>query len=211
MTPTLNHASTLWRFLSQGARALPDSDLIVACGSYDLRVCDHACDLLQQGVAPQMLLTGGTGNWTRHLWQETEAEQFAARARSRGVAESQLLLEPLAGNFAENIAFARKLCPDVRRVTFVTKPNSILRVYQTVPIQWPGIEAAVDAPTLAFPAEISNQIGVLGVIDEMVGDIHRLLEYPARGYQRPLPVPDEVQDAWRALIRLGFDHHLLPA
>jgi uncharacterized SAM-binding protein YcdF (DUF218 family) len=208
-TPTMRHAAVLWRFLSSGSRALPASDLIVVCGSYDLRVCDHACELLQRGVAPKMLVTGGHGNWTRHLWQKSEAEQFAARAQSLGIAESQLVLESKASNFAENIAFAKQLCPETRRATFVTKPNSIRRVQQTLPIQWPEIEASVDAPRLAFPHDISNQIGVLGVIDEMVGDLHRLLAYPSQGFQAPLPIADDVLHAWRELIRLGFDHHLL--
>ncbi|MBV8045673.1 MAG: YdcF family protein [Paludibacterium sp.] len=210
MTPALRHATTLWHFLTRGRGTLAGSDVIVVCGSYDLRVCDHACALLQQGIAPRLLITGGTGNWTRHLWRESEAEVFAARARAQGVADDQLLLEPLAGNFAQNIAYAKALCPTARRATFVTKPNSIRRVQQTLPIQWPELQAAVDAPRLAFPEDVSNQIGVLGLIDEMVGDVHRLLDYPAQGFQTPLPIPDEVQHAWRALIALGFDRHLIP-
>jgi len=209
MTATLHHATTLWRFLSAGARHRP-CELIVLCGSYDVRVCDHACALLQASVAPRMLITGGTGNWTRHLWQDSEAEVFAARACSLGIDDTQLLIEPRAGNFAENIAFARALCPNVRSATFVTKPNSIRRVQQTLPIQWPGLEAAVDAPPLVFPDDASKQVGVLGLVDEMVGDLHRLQHYPALGFQAPLAIPAEVLAAWRALIALGFDHHLLP-
>ncbi|MCW3478446.1 YdcF family protein [Neisseriaceae bacterium JH1-16] len=209
MTLTLQHAATLWDFLSAGRRHRP-CELIVVCGSYDLRVCDYACALLHEGVAPRMLITGGTGNWTRHLWQDREATVFAERARSLGVAEEQLLIEPRAGNFAENIAFARALCPQVRRATFVTKPNSIRRVQLTLPIQWPGLDATVDAPDFAFPSEASQQVGVLGLIDEMVGDLHRILRYPERGYQVALAVPDAVLLAWRYLIVQGFDRHLIP-
>jgi len=209
MTPTLRHATTLWRFLSTG-RQHRTCELIVVCGSYDVRVCDYACELLNNGVAPRMLITGGTGNWTHHLWQNSEAHVFAGRARSLGVADEQLLIEPCAGNFAENIAYTRQRCPDTRSATFVTKPNSIRRVQLTLPIQWPHLDATVDAPDLAFPHGISRQIGVLGLIDEMVGDLHRILRYPELGFQVALTVPDEVLFAWRELIRLGFDRHLLP-
>jgi len=52
----------------------------------------------------------------------------------------------------------------LKRVTFVTKPNSILRVALTIPVQWPRLIACVDAPPFEFPADASNVIGVFGVI-----------------------------------------------
>jgi uncharacterized SAM-binding protein YcdF (DUF218 family) len=207
MTAVLRHAGTLWDFLIE-VRCHQPSDLIVACGSYDLRVCDYACDLVKGGVAPRLLVTGGSGNWTRHLWTRTEAAIFAERARSQGLTDEQLVLEERASNFAENIAFARALCPWAQRVTFVTKPNAIRRVYQTVPVQWPGIAAWVDAPLFRFPDEVSNLIGVFGLIEEMVGDVHRHQIYPGLGFQVPLAIPENVLASWRFLIEAGFDRHL---
>lgn len=127
MSPTLQDARLLWDFLGQGRCHVP-CELLVVCGSYDLRVCDHACELLERGLAERLLFTGNTGHWTRHLWVEPEAELFARHARARGVSDSLIVIEPRATNFAENIAFARELFPDLRRATFVTKPNSIRRV-----------------------------------------------------------------------------------
>lgn len=95
------------------------------------------------------------------------------------------MIEPRATNFAENIAFARELFPDLRRATFVTKPNSIRRVALTLPVRWPGLEGHVDAPDYAFPDGISNLVGVLGVIDEMVGDLDRIMRYPALASRSP--------------------------
>ena len=208
MTPTLRHATVLWNFLGAG-RQNNDCELIVVCGSYDLRVCDYACQLLKKGVAPHLLFTGNTGNWTKHLWERTEADIFAQRAMIQGVSPDQFTLESRATNFAENIAFARELFPDVRRATFLTKPNSIRRVALTLPVQWPGLEAWVDAPSFGFPGEVSNLIGVLGLIDEMVGDIHRIMVYPSLGFQAEQVIPEEVEVAWRYLIEQGFDHHLI--
>ena len=208
MTPVLSNAEVLWNFLCEGRRSRP-SDLLVVCGSYDLRVCDYACELVKLGLAPCILITGGTGNWTKHLWDRTEAAVFADRARSQGLADDQMLLEDTARNFAENIAFARAMRPAAKHVTFITKPNSVRRVYQTLPIQWPEIEALVDAPSFSFPWGVSNCIGVFGLIEEMVGDVHRLLVYPDLGFQAPLPVPEDVLVSWRFLIAEGFNRHLL--
>lgn len=210
MTPTLQHATVLWDFLCAGRQHAP-CDLIVVCGSYDLRVCDYACELLGKGVAQHLLFTGNTGNWTRHLWEGTEAQLFAQRALTLGVRPEQFSLEPRATNFAENIAYARAMFPQVTRATFLTKPNSIRRVMLTLPIQWPGLEAWVDAPAYSFPEQISNQVGILGVIDEMVGDIQRIMLYPQQGFQVEQPLPPAVEMAWEYLVKQGFDHHLIKA
>ncbi len=118
MSPTLQDARLLWDFLGQGRCHVP-CELLVVCGSYDLRVCDHACELLERGLAERLLFTGNTGHWTRHLWVEPEAELFARHARARGVSDSLIVIEPRATNFAENIAFARELFP-----TCAARPSS---------------------------------------------------------------------------------------
>jgi len=207
---TIKVAQQLWDYLS-AERRHDISDAVVVCCSYDLRVCDYACKLIQQGVAPLLILSGNTGNWTRHLWSSPEAHVFRERALANGVAADAMLIEEQATNFGENIAFVRRLAPQLQRVTFVTKPNSVLRVRLTVPVQWPGVTACIDAPPLRFPDDVSNVIGVLGVIDEMVGDVDRILKYPALGYQAPHELPAEILDIWQFLVSSGFRNHLLPS
>ena len=191
-------------------RARDFADAVVVCCSYDLRVCDYACDLLKQNLAPLLVISGKTGNWTRHLWDEPEAKIFEVRALANGIAPDRILLELHARNFGENIGFVRRLMPDLKRAIFVTKPASVLRVSLTVPMQWPGMTAFVDAPPLQFPTDVSNVIGVFGVISEMVGDIHRVIEYPSRGFQIPHELPTAILNSWGALIEAGFGQHLLP-
>jgi hypothetical protein len=84
-----------------------------------------------------------------------------------------------------------------------------LRVALTVPVQWPGITAYVDAPAWKFPEDVSNIMGVFGVMHEMVGDLDRIQQYPARGFQVPHGIPPPVLESWRALIAAGFGRHLL--
>lgn len=207
-TLTLEHAKRLWTYMS-ASRANGPSDAIVVCCSYDLRVCDYACRLVAKGVAARMVVTGKTGNWTRHLWDVPEAHVFRRRALVNGIEPKAIFVEDQAANFGENVTFVRKLLPELKRITFVTKPNSVLRVALTVAAQWPGIEAHVDAPPIGFPEEISNLIGLFGVINEMVGDIERILRYPATGYQVSHGLPEDVLESWRYLVSQGFTHHML--
>ncbi|MEJ0007133.1 MAG: YdcF family protein [Steroidobacteraceae bacterium] len=125
------------------------------CCSYDLRVCDHACDLIAQGVAERLVVSGRSGNWTRHLWSKAEAQGFHRWALANGIEPGATLLEERSTKIGENVAYSRALLPQAKRVTFVTKPNSVLRVALTVPVQWTDIAAFVDSPPLAFPDQVS--------------------------------------------------------
>jgi uncharacterized SAM-binding protein YcdF (DUF218 family) len=206
---TIAQAATLWNYMAS-FRAVAPCDAVVVCCSYDLRVCDYACELIKSGVSRQLVLSGKTGNWTRHLWTRTEAEVFKQRALENGVGESAILLEDRSTNFGENVAFTRALLPEAKAITFVTKPAAVLRVKLTAEVQWPGISRFVSCPDVHFPYDVSPVIGIFGIINEMVGDIERIQRYPALGYQVPHELPQEVLDAWEALIREGFTHHLMP-
>lgn len=207
-TQTIQHAKRLWTYMSS-MRAHGPCDAVVVCCSYDLRVCDYACELMGLNLAPRLVLSGRSGNWTRHLWTGTEAEVFRNRAISNGLDPGKIVIEDASTNFGENIAFVRRLLPDLKRVTFVTKPNSVLRVALTIPIQWPAVTAFVDAPPLVFPEGVSNVVGLFGLINEMVGDVQRIIQYPSRGFQRQHDLPQEVRESWEALLAAGFNHHLL--
>jgi len=80
----------------------------------------------------------------RHSAALPEAHVFGDRARANGIESNQLLLEDQATNFGENIAFVRKLLPRSKRVTCVTKPNSVPRVALTAPVleSWNALMAA---------------------------------------------------------------------
>jgi uncharacterized SAM-binding protein YcdF (DUF218 family) len=183
---------------------------VVVCCSYDLRVCDFACDLINSGLSRRLVLSGKTGNWTRHLWKGSEAEVFKERALQNGVAESAILLEVRSTNFGENITFTKALLPGAKAITFVTKPASVLRLKLTADMKWLNITRFVTCPDLQFPRDVSPAIGLFGIISEMVGDIERIQRYPTLGYQVPHELPRDVLDAWRYLIQQGFTHHLMP-
>ena len=206
-TKTMRDASILWAYMSSFS-TVARSDAIVVCCSYDMRVCDHACDLMGSNLADRLVLSGYTGNWTRHVWSRPEAHVFLDRAVQNGVSGDRVLVEDKATNLGENVRFSRKLLGTAKTVTFVTKPATVLRLKLTVEAQWPEVEAYVSCPTIKFPEEVSNTVGVLGMINEMVGDIDRIRRYAELGYQAPHELPVEVLAAWKCLVRQGFTHHL---
>ena len=207
-TLAIQHARTLWDYQSSFAN-VSKSDAIVVCCSYDLRVCDFACNLYKSGLAKQVVFSGNTGNWTRHIWTEPEARVFCKRALVNGIDPSAILLEQKATNFGENIRFARELLPEAKSITLVSKPNSLLRVKLTADIHWPEPKITVAAPDIVFPEGVSNVVGMLGLINEMVGDIQRIQKYPSSGYQAPHQYPSAVHEAWKSLIAAGFTEHLM--
>lgn len=207
-TLTLKKAGAIWDYMS-AIRFQSKSDAIVICCSYDLRVCDHACELIKSGYSEKLVISGKSGNWTRHIWGEPEAQVFYERAISNGINKAQILVELEATNFGENVTFAKALLPQAKTVMFVSKPNSLLRVKLTVEAQWPEVNSFVSCPEIEFPADVSNIIGVWGVINEMVGDIERIQKYPDLGFQAQHSIPDNIVQDWHYLIEQGFTYHLV--
>lgn len=208
-TMTIQKAGKLWTYMS-ALRTQQKSDAIVVCCSYDLRVCDHACDLIASGLSNKLILSGDTGNWTRHIWSKPESQVFFERSIANGINPENIVIEPKATNFGENITFSKILIPQAKTVTFVSKPNSLLRVKLTAEARWPEVSSQVSCPEIEFPSEVSNIVGVFGVINEMVGDIERIQKYPSQGFQVPHLIPDEIIGAWNYLVEQGFTEHLMP-
>jgi hypothetical protein len=208
-TETLTRAGEIWDYMS-AVKSRSKSDAIVICCSYDLRVCDHACDLVKKGISDTLIISGKFGNWTQHIWKKPEAEVFYERAIENGINGKQVLMEPEATNFGENISYSRALVPQAKTVTFVSKPNSLLRVKLTAEARWPEVNAIVSCPSIKFPAEVSNIIGVWGAINEMVGDIERIQKYPDRGFQVSHLLTEKIIQNWVYLIDKGFTFHLMP-
>ncbi len=205
-------AKTLWDF-----HCIPDApqtcDLIMGLGSYDLAVADHGVALLQAGWAPRLLFTGNVGNWTADLYGKPEAEAFADRARALGVADDQLIVEPDATHIGENLSFSRRLLAalqiDVSTALVVTKGNTLRRVAATAPIVWPELKVWLSCPASHWDAQPPAGRTMVQLIEEMVGDLHRMLVYPRLGHQVAQTIPEPVRAAYGQLIEAGYDGHLI--
>lgn len=206
----LEDAKALWDFHAVGTEPQP-ADVIVCLGSYDPRVAIRCAQMLREDVAPIAVITGGYGNWTRGEFEQPEAEVFAAVIEEQGIGRERLILELRASNIGENIAFARSALAgrEVRRAVFVTKPQTQRRVWATARKQWPQIELAVTAPAHDLMSQAIDEAGLRRLVEEMVGDVQRLMEYPAAGYQVVVEIPSPVLEAYRRLRDAGFDSHCL--
>jgi uncharacterized SAM-binding protein YcdF (DUF218 family) len=204
-------AETLWNYhhLNQ---SLVRADFIVGLGSYDLRVAERCAELYSANWAPSIIFSGYLGNWTRTLWNRSEAEIFAGHAIARGVPEDRIMLESKSTNIGENLKFTKELVRAMNigaaAIIIVTKPSTERRAYATVKKVWPEINASVTSPQISFSEQFHGGIQEK-LIHEMVGDTQRMKIYPDLGFQVSQDIPDDVWHAYGELVLRGYDKHLV--
>ena len=211
-------AETIWRYHHMG-HGLERADAILVLCSYDTEVARRGAQLLLDGWAPLLIYSGGLGTITRRLWSEPEADKFARIAIEMGVAADRILIENQSTNTGENVEFTRRLLAerglDPASFILVQKPYMERRSYATFRKRWPGKHVIVTSPQVGFDeylARYSNDaLSVDEVIGIMVGDLQRIRDYPARGFQIPQPIPAEVWEAFEELVDAGYDTHLARA
>ena len=206
----------IWGYHRLG-HELSRSDVILVLCSHDIGVAERGAQLFLDGLAPLLIFSGGLGGITRELWSEPEADQFAKIAVDMGVPAGSILVENASTNTGENVLLTKRLLEDrgidPRRFILVQKPYMERRAYATFRRLWPEKEVLVTSPQVPmdeYIARYSN--GALterDVISIMVGDLQRIREYPARGFQISQEIPDEVWQAFEELVALGYDKYLL--
>ena len=194
---------SVWRYHHMNHQ-LQKSDVIVVLCSHDTIVAERGAQLFLDGWAPLLVFSGGLGSITRHLWPDPEANRFARIAIQMGVPEDRILIENRSTNTGENVAFTRDLLAargiDPASLILVQKPYMERRTFATFNKVWPGKTCRVTSPQLSmddYLARYSNDaLSADDVISIMVGDLQRIREYPARGFQIPQEIPDDVWDAY---------------
>ena len=81
------------------------------------------------------------------------------------------------------------------------------RTYATFMKQWPvhDVTAVVTSPSI----ELTDYHNTKEIIDTMVGDLQRIIEYPKLGYQIHQEVPEDVLRAFEHLKECGHVAHLM--
>ena len=208
-------AETIWDYHHMH-HDLERADAILVLCSHDTAVADRGAELFQEGWAPLLIFSGGQGAITRRLWAEPEADRFARIAIERGVPADRILVENRSTNTGENVEFTRRLLAgrglDPGSFILVQKPYMERRSYATFMKRWPEKRVVVTSPQVSFAeylARYSNEAltddDVVGI---MVGDLQRIRDYPARGFQIPQEIPAGVRAAFEELVQLGYDTHL---
>ena len=213
MSPeVLSLAQQLWEYHHM-QHQLEKADCILALGSHDLRVADRAAELYLQGWAPLVIMSGGLGNLTQNMWTESEADKFAAIAIRKGVPEKAVLVENKSTNTGENILFTQQLLQqkglNPQKFIVVQKPYMERRSYATFKKHWPDKDLILTSPQINFTDYPNEEIPLERVINIMVGDLQRIKEYPAKGFQVYQDIPEQVWLAYEKLVDLGFNKHLI--
>ena len=196
---------------------LSKADAILVLCSHDTRVAERGAQLFLEGWAPLLIFSGGLGVITRHLWQEPEADQFARTAIALGVPQDRILIENRSTNTGENVLFTKQLLAarglDVQKLIVVQKPYMERRSYATFKKVWPDKDLVVTSPQVTLDEYLdrySNEaLSTADVISIMVGDLQRIRIYPAKGFQIPQEIPDDVWQAYRELVEAGYDSRLV--
>ena len=209
---TLRLAKKLWDYHHVN-HTVEKAEFILVLGSHDLRVADRATELYFEGWAPRIIFSGGLGNFTKEMWTETEADKFAAIAIKMGVPKESILVENKSTNTGENILFTQQLLAqknlDPQSFIVVQKPYMERRSYATFKKHWPDKKLIVTSPQISFEDYPTEEIPLERVINIMVGDLQRIIIYPAKGFQIYQEVPPDVRDAYEQLIALGFNKHMM--
>jgi len=192
---------------------LKPSDAVLVLGSHDLRVARRGAQLLLEGWAPLLILSGGLGRLTQNLWDEPEANKFAKVALEMGVPPERVLIEDRSTNTGENLRLTRTLLAerrlDPQRLILVQKPYMERRAFATCRQVWPEIECLVTSPQIPYEDYPNEEVSKEDVINIMVGDLQRIKLYPGMGFQIYQEIPEEVWRAYEALVALGYTKHLI--
>ncbi|MEU0663980.1 YdcF family protein [Streptomyces lavendulocolor] len=202
----------IWDYHLMGHQLRP-ADVAIGLGSHDLGVAAAAADLYHRGLFPTLVFTGGNSPTTKARFPRGEAVHFREHALELGVPHSAILVEPNAANTGQNITLTRELLAAAgiapATVMLVSKPYMERRSFATARKLWPDVEIVCASE----PLELDDYFKSIGdeklVVDMLVGDLQRVIEYPKQGFAIAQDVPEDVHAAYESLIRDGFTSRLI--
>lgn len=185
----------------------------IGLGSHDLGVARVAAELYHKGLFPTLIFTGATSSTTAAHFPRGEAAHYAEEAHALGVPAEAIIIEPHARNTGQNIDYSRTALREagvaVDSILLISKPYMQRRAYATTRKVWPDVEVVCASEPLTYDEYVTAIGDEKLVIDMLVGDLQRVIEYPAHGFAIAQHVPDDVNAAYQRLRDAGFDSRLL--
>lgn len=211
--PDRADARAIWNF-HQMSHGLRPCSAAITLGSLDLGVATTTADLYHAGMFPTVVFTGDTSPATRARFPRGEATHYREHALSLGVPDEAILLEPKATNTGQNISFSREVLEKagvaVTTVLLISMPYMQRRAYATCRKLWPEVEPVCVSQPLPYHEYVTTHDDEKQLIDMLMGDMERVMEYPKRGFAIEQHVPEGVRDAFDRLRARGYDSWLLP-
>jgi hypothetical protein len=91
----------------------------------------------------------------------------------------------------------------------ISKPYMQRRAYATIRKAWSEPKPVCSSEDISFDEYLKSIGDDRLVIDVLVGDLQRIIGYPARGFAIAQNVPADVADAYQRLIAAGHDSRLM--
>jgi len=208
----LKLANSIWNFLSIRETILK-SDLIFVLCSHDLRVAKYAVDLYKKGFANYILFSGGLNFFTKHIFPKSEAESFAELAFKENIPNDIIIIENVSTNTGENIQFSKNILKSLNHkfsnIIAIQKPSMSLRIKLALAKQWNDTNFFISSPNYSIFDAPHSHINLFMIINEIVGDLQRIIAYPKFGFQSETDIPNHIFLAYNSLINQGYNLHLI--
>jgi uncharacterized SAM-binding protein YcdF (DUF218 family) len=205
-------AETIWDYHQMG-HELKSCDAAIGLGSHDLGVAIFAAELYKAGLFPVLVFSGGNSPTTAQRFPRGEAVHYREHAISLGVPDSAILVEPKAGNTGQNVELSRAVLAEHGHepgsLLLISKPYMERRAFATCRKVWPEVDIICASEPLKFDDYVRSIGDEKLVIDMLVGDLQRVIEYPKLGFAIEQEVPAGVSAAYTRLLSAGFDSRLL--
>ncbi|MEV5509818.1 YdcF family protein [Streptomyces orinoci] len=206
------HAKLIWDY-HQMDRELRPADAAIGLGSHDLGVPAFCAELYRAGLFPTLVFSGGPNPTHPGRFPRGEAVHFREHALALGVPDEAVLLEPKARNTGQNITFSRDVLAAAgitpKTVLLVSMPYMERRAFATARKVWPEVEVVCASAPLDFDDYLKTIGDDKHVVDQLVGDLQRVIEYPKLGFAIEQDVPEDVHAAYESLINDGFTSRLI--
>lgn len=188
-------------------------DVGIGLGSHDPGVAIFVAELFHREIFPLIVFTGANAPTTVDRFPRGEAVHYRERAIELGVPPSTIRVEPAATNTGQNIDFTRRLLAnegiEVGSVLLISRPYQQRRAFATCRKLWPEVEVLCSSRLLSLDEYIASIGDAKRVINMLVGDTQRIIEYAKNGFAIEQEMPSPVQVAYQRLIDAGFTDRLV--
>lgn len=212
MESHIDDAVSIWDY-HQMHHDLRPCEVAIGLGSHDLGVAEYAAELYHRGLFPLVVFSGATSPTTRARFPRGEAIHYREHALSLGVPAEAIAVETEAGNTGANITLSRALLSGLgimpSSVLLISKPYMERRAYATTRLVWPEVDPICTSEPLKFDAYLESIGDPRLVLDMLVGDLQRVIEYPKKGFAIEQDVPESVREAYHRLIDAGYTSRLM--
>lgn len=208
----LQDARTIWDYHLMHHQVEP-VDVGIGLGSHDLGVATFAAKLYHEQLFPTIVFTGASSRTTAARFPRGEAVHYRDHAIELGVPSSAIKVETNATNTGQNMSLTRDLLSaadvPVKTVLLISKPYMERRAFATCKKVWPEVRAICASEPIGFDDYLATIGDTKLVLDMLVGDLQRVIEYPALGFAVEQDIPDDVETAYHRLVSTGYTSRLM--